>query len=70
MRELKKVQITKPIIGLEEPAIEAELVSIKAMFEINVFGVMEMVKQFSPLLIAAKGTIVNHGSTPLFNSRT
>jgi short-subunit dehydrogenase len=32
------------------------------MFEVNLFGVMEMVKQFSPLLIAASGTIVNHGS--------
>lgn len=33
------------------------------MFDVNLFGVMEMNKQFSPLLIASKGVIVNHGST-------
>ncbi|KAF3396829.1 NADPH-dependent 1-acyldihydroxyacetone phosphate reductase [Talaromyces pinophilus] len=47
---------------LESPAIETELSSVKALFDINVFGPMEIVKQFSPLLISAKGTIVNHSS--------
>ncbi|KAH8812557.1 oxidoreductase [Xylogone sp. PMI_703] len=47
---------------LESPAIETDLSSIKAMFDINVFGAMEMVKQFSKLLIATRGTIVNHTS--------
>jgi 1-acylglycerone phosphate reductase len=32
------------------------------MFDVNVFGVMDVIKQFGPLLIAAKGTIANHGS--------
>ncbi|TAQ91355.1 hypothetical protein B7494_g342 [Chlorociboria aeruginascens] len=32
---------------LEYPAIETELDLIKAMFDVNVFAVMEMVKQFS-----------------------
>jgi len=47
---------------LEAPAIETDLDSIKRTFDVNVFAVMEMVRQFSPLLIAAQGTIVNHGS--------
>ncbi|KIW16097.1 hypothetical protein PV08_06148 [Exophiala spinifera] len=47
---------------LESPAIETDLKAIKAMFDVNLFGVMEMNRQFSPLLIAAKGVIVNHGS--------
>jgi 1-acylglycerone phosphate reductase len=50
--------------GMEQPAIETELDAIKAMFDVNVFAVMEMIKQFIPLLISAKGTIVNHGSKP------
>ncbi|KAF2674154.1 NAD(P)-binding protein [Microthyrium microscopicum] len=47
---------------IESPAIEVDLDRVKDMFDVNVFAVMEMNKQFIPLLIAAKGTIVNHGS--------
>lgn len=49
--------------GLESPAIDADISTIKAMYDVNVFGPMEMVRQFQPLLLQAKGTIVNIGST-------
>jgi 1-acylglycerone phosphate reductase len=35
---------------------------VKALFDVNVFGAMEMVNEFMPLLISAKGLVVNHGS--------
>lgn len=32
------------------------------MFDVNLFGLLEMIQVFSPLLIASKGRIVNIGS--------
>ncbi len=32
------------------------------MYDVNVFGPMEMVRQFTPLLLSVQGTIVNIGS--------
>lgn len=56
--------VTDEAKGLESPAIEADLSVIKDMYNVNVFGPMEMVQQFTPLLLQAKGTIVNVGSAP------
>jgi 1-acylglycerone phosphate reductase len=50
------------ITGLEKPGIETQLDEIKTPFDINVFAPMQMINEFFPLLVAAKGTIVNHGS--------
>ena len=44
------------------PALEAEMSEIEQTFAVNVFAVMRMCKIFAPLLIAAKGTIVQIGS--------
>ena len=44
------------------PALDVEVNEIRETFEANVFGVMMMCQAFSPLLIAAKGTIVQIGS--------
>ena len=35
---------------------------VRSLFETNVFAVMQICKEFAPLLIQAKGTIVNIGS--------
>lgn len=35
---------------------------VKALFDTNIFGVMRTVRDFAPLLIAARGKIVNVGS--------
>jgi len=44
------------------PALDVELDEIRATFEANVFGVMSMCAAFAPLLIKAKGIIVQIGS--------
>lgn len=44
------------------PALDVEMDEVKDMFEINVFAVMRMCQEFAPLVIEAKGTIVQIGS--------
>ncbi|CAK1361737.1 NADPH-dependent 1-acyldihydroxyacetone phosphate reductase [Cercospora beticola] len=52
----------------EAPAVEQDPSRVRQMFESNVFGVMEMISTFTPLLLAAKAgsslppTIVNTAS--------
>lgn len=41
------------------PVIDTDIQIAKEMFRVNVFGVLLMVKSFSPLLLAARGCIVN-----------
>lgn len=47
---------------LESPALDADISDIKSMYDVNVFGPMEMIKQFTPLLLRTRGTVVNLGS--------
>ncbi|KAJ7459513.1 NAD(P)-binding protein [Mycena galericulata] len=45
------------------PATDVDIDEVKDVFEVNVFGVMRMVQEFAPLLIASgDGRIVNIGS--------
>lgn len=44
------------------PALDVDFDEIQQTFEVNVFSVMRMCKEFAPLLIEAKGTIVQIGS--------
>ncbi|KAF6232090.1 hypothetical protein HO173_009684 [Letharia columbiana] len=44
------------------PALDVDLSEVQATFETNVFSVMRMCQAFAPLLIQAKGTIVQIGS--------
>lgn len=44
------------------PALDVEYDEIQATFETNVFAVMRMCQAFAPLLIEAKGTIIQIGS--------
>ena len=44
------------------PALDVDLDEVQATFETNVFAVMRMCQTFAPLLIRAKGTIVQIGS--------
>ena len=44
------------------PALDVQLEEIRQTFEVNVFAVMRMCQEFAPLLIEAKGTIVQTGS--------
>ena len=43
-------------------AIDTEVKEVEKMFAVNVFGPMRMVHFFHPLLIKARGKIVNIGS--------
>lgn len=44
------------------PALDVEIDEIRLTFETNLFGVMRMCQAFAPMLIEAKGTIVQIGS--------
>ena len=44
------------------PALDVDIDEVKQTFETNVFAVMRMCQVFAPLLISAKGTIVQLGS--------
>ena len=44
------------------PALDIEFLEVQATFETNVFSVMRMCQAFAPLLIQAKGTIIQIGS--------
>lgn len=44
------------------PAMDVDFAEVEQTFKTNVFGVMRMCQTFAPLLIEAKGTIVQLGS--------
>lgn len=48
--------------GYTVPALEVQMDEIEQTFAVNVFAVMRMCKTFAPLLIQAKGTVVQIGS--------
>lgn len=43
-------------------AIDTDVAAVQRMFDINLFGPMRMVRSFHPMIIAARGAIVNIGS--------
>ncbi|KAF4981169.1 hypothetical protein FZEAL_2969 [Fusarium zealandicum] len=45
------------------PALDMELDDVRATYETNVFGPMSMVQAFAPLLIEARGLVLNISST-------
>ncbi|KKK12379.1 hypothetical protein ARAM_006101 [Aspergillus rambellii] len=48
--------------GLVMPAIDTDLEEAKKLFDVNFWGAVAVIQAFSPLVIAAKGTIVNVSS--------
>lgn len=44
------------------PLLDINLDVAKAMFDVNVFAVIGVTQAFSPLLVAAKGKVLNIGS--------
>lgn len=49
-------------LGYLSPVLDTDLVEAKEIFNVNVWGVLEVTQAFAPLLIASKGTVVNNGS--------
>lgn len=44
------------------PLSDVDLDAMRATFEVNVFSIVAMTQAFLPLLLASKGTVLNHGS--------
>ena len=44
------------------PAIDTDVKSVRRMFDVNLFGPMQMVHYFHDMLIRTSGAIVNIGS--------
>lgn len=44
------------------PGVEIDIDEVRDLFETNVFAVMRMCQEFTPLLVEARGTIVQIGS--------
>ena len=49
-------------VGYAMPFLDSNLEESKKVFETNVFGRWAVTQAFAPMLVAAKGTIVNIGS--------
>jgi len=45
------------------PILDTDIEKAKSMYDVNVWGMLAMTKAFASLVIAAKGSIVNIGST-------
>jgi NAD(P)-dependent dehydrogenase (short-subunit alcohol dehydrogenase family) len=48
--------------GYSQPLLDADIRVAKTLFDINVFGLVEMTQKCAPLLIKSKGTIINQAS--------
>ena len=48
------------------PLLDAELDSVRKLFELNVFAVLGTTQAFAPLLLKSKGTLVNISSVASF----
>ena len=55
-------EATDHYLGYTMTAVDTEIKEVEKMFAVNVFGPMRMVRFFHPMLVAAKGTVVNIGS--------
>ena len=49
-------------LSLHAPTLELDIDEAKKIFDVNFWGVFSMVQAFAPLLIKARGTIINMGS--------
>ncbi|KAL8723688.1 MAG: hypothetical protein Q9181_007229 [Wetmoreana brouardii] len=48
--------------GATGPLIEADMATVKRLFDVNVLGLLAVTQAFAPMLIAAKGKVVNISS--------
>ncbi|KAJ4300828.1 hypothetical protein N0V90_002916 [Kalmusia sp. IMI 367209] len=44
------------------PALDIDLNEARKVFDVNFFGILELIQVFSPMLISAKGCIINNSS--------
>src|SRR5690242_15645780 len=62
----KRLRIPKlttwPALGYTTTLLDTDLNTARKMFNVNVFGPLELIQACAPMLVAAKGQIVNIGS--------
>ncbi|RFU79398.1 short-chain dehydrogenase reductase [Trichoderma arundinaceum] len=56
------VLINNAGLGLNMPGLDTSIEEAKKLFDLNFFGVLAMMQAFSPLLVAARGCVVNNSS--------
>lgn len=49
-------------LGLNMPGLDTSIDEAKKLFDLNFFGVLAMMQAFSPMLVRAKGCVVNNSS--------
>ncbi|MCJ1395580.1 hypothetical protein MMC18_008466 [Xylographa bjoerkii] len=49
-------------VGVPGPIAEIDLKEAKKMFDVNLWGVLEVTQAFMPMLVRAKGVVVNNSS--------
>jgi 1-acylglycerone phosphate reductase len=59
---MSSARLTADSVGFVLPLLDTEVSEAKKIFDVNVFGVIEVCRAFAPLLIVSKGTIINIGS--------
>lgn len=62
------VLINNAGIGLELPVLDTPLSAARQLFDVNFFGTLGMIQAFAPMLINARGCIVNNSSVGGFLS--
>lgn len=60
--ETLDVLINNAGLGLNMPALDTSMEEVKKLFDLNFFGVLAMMQAFSPMLVAARGCVVNNSS--------
>jgi short-subunit dehydrogenase len=56
------VLINNAGLGLNMPGLDTSIDEAKKLFDLNFFGVLAMMQAFSPMLVAARGCVVNNSS--------
>lgn len=49
-------------VEFQSPLLDASIDDAKTLYDVNVWGLLAMVQTFAPLLIEAKGTVINQSS--------
>ncbi|KAI9158240.1 Short-chain dehydrogenase ptmH [Paramyrothecium foliicola] len=49
-------------VGYLSPLLDTDMAVARRVFDVNLFGLLEVTRSFTPMLVAAKGTVVNIGS--------
>ncbi|KAF2795458.1 NAD(P)-binding protein [Melanomma pulvis-pyrius CBS 109.77] len=56
------VLINNAGLGLNMPGLDTPMDEARKLFDLNFFGALEMIQAFGPMLVTAKGCIVNNSS--------